>query len=793
MLGKNELKSDQTAAIERFMRIVTTKRLFSHKCPVSTEGIEAKGAIVNFTTGGGKTLVALGAARALIDQGAITHIVILVPTQTLVRQWISQFYDASLKYADDIHVAEIPSEIKGIKLKIQECREKHADDEKYFCINDDVKVSIRLYSDYRVAPLSKNNKTFYILDEIQNVYSVISSGANSDLLSTISSDATFCLGLSATPVVDNVLDLVYALHSMATPSDALSSLFPLSINQFKRKYSSVSRWKSAVFGYIGPLMNIKIGGGVILMTFILGTLDYYNLQDLKIRAKRQAFLDKIFSHFGPLVAHDIGKNAQDSKKAFTEFNLSWNAVRRLYSTLIYFTLLDPFHVLIPTIVASFMLANTSEKIFTYDYKRLATAVAPWLIKRDESPIRAMGTFETLVTSAIQLVAHADVRYEHIAATADVPAIFVASRKVNYNQPNAKTLYHFSTRMLTITELRKILGRDEVTQQEYEMSPLVQGVNTDEKNIVYIGRMIGNLIYTDNDIVAINREYANRVKMQAKAIGIDNIMSDFAKKQHASPLPPLSPLPPRDPSIVVRKYKPNSKFDAIINRITHMHTNDQELKKQETFRVCIFSEFWHAVTNLRNYMKSNPIFMSFVASLDIMPRIKESEGETSDNNMVQKYNSESEQMNTKKRIRILFLGPEYAEGFSGVYNTFVMFILEPVASYSRLLQVRGRVARKNTHTRDVKKVLIVEVCASLTLYRKTFLRFLQKDRARIHRDTEYFVIPGLENLLTSQTITPDEIVLQQQQASRKLDVAINNAIKECGDFVGESQKDQNHLI
>ena len=61
-----------------------------------------------------------------------------------------------------------------------------------------------------------------------------------------------------------------------------------------------------------------------------------------------------------------------------------------------------------------------------------------------------------------------------------------------------------------------------------------------------------------------------------------------------------------------------------------------------------------------------------------------------------------------------------------------------------------------------------------------MRFLQRDRARIHKDTSLYLLPGL---LTSQTVITDEIILGQQKASRKLDVAINNTIKECGDFVG----------
>ena len=64
-----------------------------------------------------------------------------------------------------------------------------------------------------------------------------------------------------------------------------------------------------------------------------------------------------------------------------------------------------------------------------------------------------------------------------------------------------------------------------------------------------------------------------------------------------------------------------------------------------------------------------------------------------------------------------------------------------------------------------------------------MRFLQRDRARVHKDTSLYLLPGLERLLTSQTVTTDEIILGQQKASRKLDVAINNTIKECGDFVG----------
>ena len=782
VLPINELKPEQTDAIAKFMRIVTTRRFYSETCSVATDDIEARGAIVNFTTGGGKTLVALGAVRALMDKGLIDHVVILVPTPTLVQQWKSQFFEKSLASASDINGLEIPSQIKGVELDARPCSDQRIEyeDQNIFCVRAAgvgayIRVAIGVYNDYRILPSQNShvtNTTFYILDEVQNVHAVISSGANPHLLSTISRDATYCLGLSATPIVDDVLDLVYALHLVAAPSDTLASLFPLSANQFKRKYSSVSTWKSVIFGYLGPLMNIKLGGGVIFITFVLGTLDYYNMQDLQVRAKRLAFIDKIFARFGPLLTQGIGAHARSAKEAFTEFNLSWRAVRRLYSTLIFFALADPFHVLIPAVVASFMLTNASESIFTYDYKRLASTVSPVLIKRAESPVIAMGTLETLVETAKQFLGHRDVRYERIAAAADVPAIVVASRKVNYNQPNAKTLYHLSTRMLTMTELRKLLGRPNLTQHEYESSPLVQGSRVDDRYVVDVGRMIGNLIYTEQDLVDIKTEYSARVRFQAKSLGIDAIMREFAAVK--------SPPPPHPHSPLGQRYVPNSKFDAIIGRITHMLTHDPVLKNQPTFRVCVFSEFWHAVINLQKYMKANAAFMSLVASLDLMPRMNEGEDDNN-SHMVATYNSQAGI--NKRKVRILLLGPEYAEGFSGINNTFVMFILEPVTSYARLLQIRGRVARKNTHTRDVKQVLIVELCASLTLYRKTFLRFLQRDRARIHKDTSLYLLPGLERLLTSQTVTPDEIILGQQKASRKLDAAINNTIQECGDFVG----------
>ena len=124
VLPINELKPEQTDAIAKFMRIVTTRRFYSETCSVATDDIEARGAIVNFTTGGGKTLVALGAVRALMDKGLIDHVVILVPTQTLVQQWKSQFFEKSLASASDINGLEIPSQIKGVELDARPCSDQ---------------------------------------------------------------------------------------------------------------------------------------------------------------------------------------------------------------------------------------------------------------------------------------------------------------------------------------------------------------------------------------------------------------------------------------------------------------------------------------------------------------------------------------------------------------------------------------------------------------------------------------------------------------------------------------------
>lgn len=819
-----ELEQYQREAVRRFKDIITTKALSSN-CKNSRENvaiaaIEPKGAIVNFTTGGGKTITALGIAKALIDDTKlkVSNIVILVPTVTLAEQWYDQFTIESnnIVYTKDgILTKQIPSSVAGIIWdknsnvsgssnnssngndgRASSDEEKSNKPKRCLYVNNNVKVQIYTYDNYAHQEKAIEGTTIFILDEIQNIYGVVTT-TTPELLRAIIKNSDYVIGLTATPVIDNIMELMYAIHAVAKPSEALSSTFPLSSNQLRRVYSDTNLFKSIIYGYIGPLLNTRIKGGLILIVFVFGSLDYYALQDLKIRKRRVNFINELFSKFNPVFSQNVGRKGETTVKALKEFDFTWEAVKRVYSNWLFYAMLDPYHIVIPTVIGALAMSNPGTRISAYNFDRLAQAVEPFLIKRKETTVLDNGSLKYWADKRVRdnilasaLPGHQDNLYEIIDATSDMPTIEIVARKVNYSALNAKTLYHLSTRMLTKTELTLMYGRH-FTQQQYESHWLVQGVDTNPLRIMKRGRMIGNLTYSKQDVQAIEAEYVARVKNQARALGLNEILAKYSRKEtdtadksrRDSTFSKLFGTRPNN------KFLPNTKFNGIMKRIEKM-LKMEKYSNSGNFRVAIFSEYWEGTELLHEYITHDVEFQDVLLSIQILPRLPRKNAETNENSpykdtlaeYINEYNLEYIPT-PRKIVRIIVLGPGYAEGFDGINKTNVMFILEPILSYPRLLQIRGRIARKKTHDdAHVKEVLIVELVSTLDYYRTTFLRFFNKDRARIHRDTEAYVIPGMENLLTDQKITPDEQIYAIQQSSRKLDVAIIKQAEKCGDLI-----------
>ena len=86
----------------------------------------------------------------------------------------------------------------------------------------------------------------------------------------------------------------------------------------------------------------------------------------------------------------------------------------------------------------------------------------------------------------------------------------------------------------------------------------------------------------------------------------------------------------------------------------------------------------------------------------------------------------------------------------------MFILEPLASYGNLQQLRARVARKSSHDNPSQALVTIYELYCTTGWRKAVKRF---EETLKNQSNDVFIT--LQNKLFSQSLTPDQLILKQQ--------------------------------
>ena len=126
-------------------------------------------------------------------------------------------------------------------------------------------------------------------------------------------------------------------------------------------------------------------------------------------------------------------------------------------------------------------------------------------------------------------------------------------------------------------------------------------------------------------------------------------------------------------------------------------------------------------------------------------------------------------------KILFLHPEHVEGIDGIENCTHLFILEPLANYSQLQQLRARVVRKGSHD-DELMITPVEVyeyqCTLQFFHQRLFGMQAVKEWWRNDRQIMYLC----QEVISSQVTTPDELNYKRQAKSKNLETNLKKHLK-----------------
>ena len=110
--------------------------------------------------------------------------------------------------------------------------------------------------------------------------------------------------------------------------------------------------------------------------------------------------------------------------------------------------------------------------------------------------------------------------------------------------------------------------------------------------------------------------------------------------------------------------------------------------------------------------------------------------------------------------MLLVGDQYI-GLDGIMETDTMFILEPLASYGKLQQLRARVARNRSHSKPSESTVNIYELYCSTDWRKK-VSVWRENFKNIRMD----VFPGLQDRLFGQMQSPDQLVMTAQKRKRE---------------------------
>jgi hypothetical protein len=118
----------------------------------------------------------------------------------------------------------------------------------------------------------------------------------------------------------------------------------------------------------------------------------------------------------------------------------------------------------------------------------------------------------------------------------------------------------------------------------------------------------------------------------------------------------------------------------------------------------------------------------------------------------------------KKIKVLLIHPDYTEGYT-IWGARQLHLLEPISSFAKSVQIKGRVVRYRTHSHLPKNERSVDIYTwgmdsssfiesfrSMIMFYKHWIRYFVKD-------ISYNLVP---NKLPGVIQSPDELILSQNK-------------------------------
>lgn len=291
--------------------------------------------------------------------------------------------------------------------------------------------------------------------------------------------------------------------------------------------------------------------------------------------------------------------------------------------------------------------------------------------------------------------------------ANYPRSRVYRATVTYSQPQMDLLTRMTLNRLTKTEAVK-MEQAINTQSSF----MIEGASVNEKVFQEQGIYIGNVSFTDNEIKTIKKEAKDQSRPARKEI--QRVLQNKPNKADIQRLEQLklpedsSSAPPEGSNTRVSP-KLNAMWKMMQRTGAAVPPRYEGKYSKDTYQTVVYSLSKSMGLDLAYQhftAQDSKLSMGWLLKDD---RLKNLTAEDPAVQYVERVTSNYESDTSKTlqekiikefrdgKINVLFLDPDYTEGIT-IYDAEQMHIMEPIASYPKLQQVRARVARNGSHPR-----------------------------------------------------------------------------------------------
>jgi len=621
-----------------------------------------------------------------------------------------------------------PNEIVQSQWK-KEIQERQSREEK-----EGLDVGFVFYDDLKEEDFGETIQCV-ICDEAHNLSRVLDG--KPELLEKIGSVEKRLL-FTGTLLYDSIDNLLYAVNiaagKLSTENSFSGWLLPFTELGLRRSgFYKTKKIKSIFLGYITAIMTFQILNSQ-LGSKLCDVADFYadNIPEYKKRK------DKIIR--GLLKYVPVADVTKFTPK--TPFGESFTA-KTIISTILYYSMSSPFSGIIPLILSLIMIKNPDDldEMQEQDFfKKISNYIGYGFLTKETQVFEgfskesaenlfgySIGRF-TSKTKLCELLTEIDGDSQSRKSR-------ICSVRIGYSSMQAETFVRFATGRLTQTEM-KLLGMT-TNWTDYMQRQIIP----EPDDLRRFGLQIGNLAYTLQEKAAIIKENKQAIRLRMNMDGLAAATTDSQSENG------------KGSDIII-----NPKFEDIIKVIDDKKYN----------RVVIYSAFEQGTKNFKTYAQSKKKDWSF-GELNQEINGKKSGNESKDPDWFKRLFEDHQDA----KPRIILLAPELTEGVDNIKDTDAMFVMEPIDNYSKLLQLRARVMRKNSHSQeftDSKKVLTYyEYRCTLKFFERNFLnRFAWKNWWQHQAKVFYLIATSA----FSQSSTPDEIIFKKLETQKGFETRMN---------------------